>query len=849
MIKLTMIKGSAVVERAFDKDAVVIGSGTEEIRGTPLENSELEPKHVSFITEGESLVVVNHAKDPFVTLNELPFGKKKIRESDTIQIDDVEIHASITTSDDAPISQPTQTTESSKPKPSEKPKEPLRPAARSTTQHQEKDVLRLLAEVEDLTKRTQNITRNLTPKQEPNPEPKTEPKVAQEPISHSSIQEKPKVIPPIAEEVEQAPKITSHAPSTVTVEKKTEFRRERQEPEDSPPIFQSEPSFFSRWRSLVAATSFVLLVGLSAMGVFYFTYSERNDAQEYLAARELSDVAMALSYAKAHETATPNQNWSNKNFLLDNLESILGENEPLPEITPQGKFKDLPYQLRVYTGIDGFLVLAQPMPSFWQWSIPKDTIVIDSRLMDLRKITDLKQLNRMLAQANPLTGENSEMILSFLEHAETIPLKRLAKELGMKDFRPIRELVEVNPSGINLLYNAPRYHRLTGSMVKAAKEIAASTGSESVRLHAMKQLLNEKQKLSALNGLVVYSTLPENETAEVAQVIHSYFPDEEIVLGQLAFDGDGSEILSSHLVAYVEQEEAACDEESESCEIYDFEKEENFDEFAPREELDEQAQLEEKLETLLEEEVFAEEGVEFARQLQHLAQERQEALGATARELVNTIEQHTQAPIPDFKERMMALQRKFEDLDLQEQSYLQFAIVEVYQSHVQDLQEITHDEFITAAAELGLESFVPPSEFEQEKWVNEDPIEEPPVQSADVLISNVRQAPSLVDLNWAVAEGKDWLDNNGDEIIGEEWIRTHNQLQIEALRTLENILFTSDKLAQPDIFSPETRSYLVNVLDLLNLDEQQRIYYLSEFDWAIEELRSSLPRLRNVAED
>ncbi len=116
---------------------------------------------------------------------------------------------------------------------------------------------------------------------------------------------------------------------------------------------------------------------------------------------------MALTYAQMHQLKPLNQNWGDPDFLKDILTKVLPPDYPsLVEQDKQEPFRNCPYMLRVYTSNDlsHFLLIAQPEPNLLQWLISRETILLDSRTMELHKIRDLRALNRLLADPRPLEG-------------------------------------------------------------------------------------------------------------------------------------------------------------------------------------------------------------------------------------------------------------------------------------------------------------------------------------------------------------------------------------------------------------------------------------------------------------
>lgn len=781
--RLVFRKGSRADKRTFDKDTVILGRGREEIEGTCLGELDLENEHLIIKSEEGMLTVINQAADPFVTLNDLPFGRKKLRQDDKLFIEDVEIEVSLVEKDSPPAREkPSQPAQSEPVKAAAKAAEPARPI--------------LSEDLDDLLQQVNNLGNK---KLEPKPVKKTEVKKTEQ----KEVEVKREPAPP---------------PLPASEEK---------EPEEQEELAESPYFPTGRWRSWLISGMFAFLILVGAFGTFYLTYSERNDAEEFLAAQELADVAMAFSYAQIHDTVPPNQNWANRDFIHDNLEKVLGRETDLPEINPQGRFKDLPYQLRVYTGPNRYLVMAQPVPSFWQWSIPKETIVIDSSLMDIRKITDVKQLNRLLAVPTPLEGENGEQVSVFIAQASVIPLKQLAKVVDKRNFRPTREIIEVNPSSVQYLYNAPRYFRLTQLMLDTAKDIASATGAK--EQDAIKQLMTEKQKLSRLKGLVYYSTLPEADSKKVLTTLKEVFPQETLIMSQLAFDQTGEELLNSYLVESdtpAEQVEEVCAEGV--CE-------------APEPVIEEEIELtpdgdEEELEEEEVEMSFTPTG-NLSQQLRNLSTERRENLRPIGDEMIYLIQQHIQSPISDFNERAAALLKQFETIDLSEQSYLQFALLDFYQQYVIDEQILSHDEFQSLARTAGIASFVPPQESEREQWVEQEPIEAIE-QTIDQQLYQVKTAESLNALDRAV-EAALALNKKLHDVGPEEQTRRSKQIRMEAIRNLEQLLFGSDTLLTSKEFSQDKRPVLVTILNRLELDDSQRIYYLSEFDYVVQALNRS----------
>ncbi len=60
----------------------------------------------------------------------------------------------------------------------------------------------------------------------------------------------------------------------------------------------------------------VIVAILAAVGSgVYFTFNEKNDEREFIAAQGLADMSMALTYAQMHQLKPLNQNWGDPDFL------------------------------------------------------------------------------------------------------------------------------------------------------------------------------------------------------------------------------------------------------------------------------------------------------------------------------------------------------------------------------------------------------------------------------------------------------------------------------------------------------------------------------------------------------
>jgi hypothetical protein len=92
MITVTLLIEGSQQQTIFYKRSLIIGSGTPDLIDICLAILPLQTEHVKVIEDNNgSFTIINQANDPFVSLNGLPFHKKKLQEGDILQIHSVEI--------------------------------------------------------------------------------------------------------------------------------------------------------------------------------------------------------------------------------------------------------------------------------------------------------------------------------------------------------------------------------------------------------------------------------------------------------------------------------------------------------------------------------------------------------------------------------------------------------------------------------------------------------------------------------------------------------------------------------------------------------------------------------------
>ncbi len=412
----------------FDADVIVLGHSEEGKVDFLLLDSTLEEKHLRILATPEGYLIENTAQDPFATVNDLPFGKKRLASGDRIHVGS----------------------------------------------------LTLLFE--------EGIKAVLEP-------------------SEKVLEEKIEVLP------------IGHTPRLV--EKKS-------------PVFVGS----------IVLLCLLSLFSLLKAGVDFL--EREREAEEHIAIQVVADTTMALAFAKIHEIGKDRQIFSDPHFMEKSLSAVLGKTDSYAVgVDAQGRFKEIPYILRIYTSPDlgQFLVMAQPMATLFNWFTPKGSFVVDSSLMDLRKVEKIKELNRLLVYLNaPEEGNTyAERVTDFLKEQQQVSLLELGNKNPGKGYSPPQELSHVKPGAENYIYNAPRYYLFTNPVVREVSNLLEGSFGKSVS-----QLKGVLENFSFFKDTVFYTTQGSTHARQLKSALKMWM-DQDFFVSTLFLTEEG-EFLSQALV-------------------------------------------------------------------------------------------------------------------------------------------------------------------------------------------------------------------------------------------------------------------------------------------------------------
>lgn len=306
---------------------------------------------------------------------------------------------------------------------------------------------------------------------------------------------------------------------------------------------ESRP-FYKNLKLLFIAGGMAIIFLTFVVGALYTKATEHSLEEEIFAAEGISDIAMALMYAQVNHLKPNKHNWSDPDFIRNNLNAVITHDFPaLSNLDSRGQFANTPYILRTYTNTDfsHFIVIAQPSPGMTQWLAPRTAIVIDSKLMQLRKIKDLRALNRLLVNPTILDGQQAESVTALIRQGELIPLSALAARRTKQGFSPPKALALFYPGAENRIYNAPRYYQFGESIIRRALRVGESNQHEKIRLH------QEMEILSQLPNMVLYSSNGMEVAMETQKGLARIYPKAKFISGYLKFNNK-AHLISSNLL-------------------------------------------------------------------------------------------------------------------------------------------------------------------------------------------------------------------------------------------------------------------------------------------------------------
>lgn len=823
-IKLTLRTGTQRANRLFYGGSVLLGAGSPDLDGLAIDLHSLLPEQIKIFHKDGLYFAQNLANDPFVSLNGRPFGRKKLSNGDVLLAGDIEITFELLIGSipqtAAPISPPTPSLAQA-----------LERGIRAKSQPSvivDSELEALIREVEsfeaELKGRTASPEEPAAASKEASVDvpfkaselhsdvARYHAKIGCETIQSTAFQfEDVRLNASLAERHSAKPKRVSLNDDTTQVVR-------HHFGSHAPPrqIF---------WRPLLAMLLVVVAIAAALGSGIYFTFSEKNDAEEFVIAEGIADIAMALTYAQLHQLKPPNQNWGDPEFIKECLVKVLPAGYPsLASLDKLGTFTNSSYMFRVYTSNDfsHFLLLAQPEPNLWQWLLSRETILLDSSTMQLHRLTDLRALNRLLANTKPLEGANGLEISHLVSQAPLIRLTTLATETGHREFLPPKGLQKLSPGSDTRTYNAPRYYtfsqQLSSSLGSYLREESTERAAERAN-----ELRKQVVDLEKLPQLVIYTIEQEPLLGAIFRQIESWMPDQQVLLAQVVLDSDGQRILTSYIYGHqffgLGDEDLLGSRKNAIPTVSESDRATIGMDNTPH--------------------VMSE---VLGRDLTAAVQHRRQALGVPYHALRTLLESFMQAPQENFVTNATQLVQQLENIDLGEQVEIRQAVVDSYRVNVLDNQSLSHSDFVLAAKEAGVAPYIPIEFLRVEQadegaspvFVQAEPTSGHTLRDFSDVLNRIQQSEDITALGEAVTEANIVL--NDLPVEGTDKLRTlRNKYQLVLAHRIEQLVLGPMSPLPVSSINDRGRAQLASLLVSAGIDdEEQKEYYLQEFDRLIE---------------
>lgn len=585
-------------------------------------------------------------------------------------------------------------------------------------------------------------------------------------------------------------------PSSSSETDKNDKPLDEQEKKLALQAFTSKPS---NWKLLFSIIAAVIILFSICFSVFYVNIIEQTEKEEIKAIEGVADVAMALTYAQIHHINPLAQNWSNPDFLKNNFSSIIPSDYPfLVNIDSVGQFNNCPYILRIYTDHDfsSFLVIALPDSSLLQSIAPKNAIVVHSKTMELRKIEDLRALNRLLVNSNTLDGANGAEIVNLVKHGTLIPLAKLVKKTKDQGFAPPKALELRRPGAENYIYNAPRYYQFSDTYVRRALYLIKSSENGS---HEMARLQHEILQMSKLPNLVLYSSDGIETAIQAEKAFRTLAPFGKFLNAYVISNSEG-QILGSHLIMEADQSKFSKNDWS-SVEFKSLDYENSL------------------IGSVSERETSH--PLEF--QLSNLATARSESLKLIAEKINASLDRQIEEYRSEFSAELADLAIEFQQKDFEEKEKIARTLTKLYEDYT-TLPLVETLSYVKAA---GLEPILLEILAKQEKVLEAQDVSEELI-GAEMQI--IKKAKTFKELDESLTKAIDLL--NLKFIPKPQLLMTYqNETKLLVIEKLEQFLLNANFQLPKSEFEVKNRDILNHILDISWItDPHEASFYLNEFD-------------------
>jgi hypothetical protein len=602
----------------------------------------------------------------------------------------------------------------------------------------------------------------------------------------------------------------------------TEDENEGLPAEKQKDIEQTGKKSWKHWKFFFLISGVVLFLAALVAGIVYLNMTDKSEEEEARAIDGVSDVTMALAYAQVKHIIPQNQDWSDPEFLKNNLLAVLGPGyTPLFSLDSHGQFHGCSYILRIYTSTDQthFLVIAQPAPSLLQWLIPKSAIIVDSAAMEIRRVNDLKALNRLLVNPGTLDGTNAVEVSNVVKQGELIPLSYLAVKSTHNGFTPPKALALVRAGAQDKIYNAPRYFRFGETFMKQAMSLSESASGT----HEVEMLQEEIGSLAKYPNIVFYTSQGIQWAIQAQKALSTFVPQGKFLVGYLKYNIRGI-LTGSHLLMDDGLTDIAFEPKTQGSNVAAPALESDSSNTA-RSGSDKQTVIGDSdlpFSTLRND---SDRNHPLFLQLNALNFARQQNLKPFQDEIINLLHAHTQTYVGNFDSKSQELLANYENASRSFDQKMAKRINEL----TQEYSAIPLEQVMAYIEAAGLASFMK-EKMKDGSSMAEGSISE---QELDLSMMKILDSKDLAELDGNLEKiQKDLTLERYPET--DKLIRYQNQARGLVLKKLEEFLFSPQGRLSQTEFKEENKPILTKILRSVWIsDSAEMEFYQNEFDTQI----------------
>jgi hypothetical protein len=546
---------------------------------------------------------------------------------------------------------------------------------------------------------------------------------------------------------------------------------------------------FSRSTKWILFLTSSIIVASILGGKAYQNIYKESIEHEMIAARGVADTAMALTNAKLYDLKPGNQNWNDSDFFKSNLKAVLSDQSSYADsIDSHGNFTCCPYTLRTYTNQDfsRFLLIAQPSPNLAQWILPKFTIIVDSETMELRSLSDIRTLNRLLANYKPLDESNGKDISRLFKESPLIPLHVLSQKDQNKDFLTPSCLAERQPGCEHFIYNAPRYYSLSQSLIQKTKNLLKESKSN----RDLTALKHEIEILSRLPFYTIYAPNGKSEALVINESLSLYTPSDRFFIGYLRMAPNGtiqnSDILDISLLDSTKNNDF--EEISDSSDLHDSKK---MNLYHP-----------------------------IHLHLSAIAYSRNHSLSEASQNIEILLKQHSKVVNKDFKSELEIAIQTYLSLDSQFEEQIRKVLLGLSNQY----KDLSESEFILFAKESGLESILVSHLFENRDKLTQKEIE-------NQILEEIEHSTDFSTLKKAFENSILNIPFNLESVESAPLSIAENRVRNRTLDQIEKLLLLDSSSYKNTSNNEEEELNFKGILNNERLiHPHERLYFMNEFE-------------------